>query len=247
MSGENQKGFTIIETTLFLGISGLLFIGLFGGLMLSIQRQRFSDSVQTTQSFLQKQFNETLNVVNNRDHNVCSPGDTATIGASECVIMGKLIEFPNIGGDEIKVYTIIGNKPLSTNPDTKLSDYNPRLARDDGNTTDFLIPWSAKVIAKKRGTIFWPDIKYIALIRSPESGATFVYGLTNSEVEPGGVIADEALDGTGWDSRRARAFFCIESADISGAIAKVNFTGSESQDGVTVKSDVSREECTDPS
>ncbi len=66
MTGKSQRGFTIIEVTLYLGVAALLLASMMTGITLAINRQRFSDSANSTQSFLQKQFNETQNTLNDR-------------------------------------------------------------------------------------------------------------------------------------------------------------------------------------
>ncbi|MCA9339217.1 hypothetical protein KC939_02620 [Candidatus Saccharibacteria bacterium] len=238
MSGENQKGFTIIETTLFLAVSALLFISLFGGISLAVQRQRYSDSVNSTHSFLQKQFNETLNVVNNRDDDQCAP-NTATIGASSCIVMGRAIQLhpATSDSDKIETFTIIGEDPdLPDGQEAKITDYNPRIIDNDNNAQEYLIPWAAQITAAQLLTTpTATNINTIILLRYPESGATFLYAVNsppiNTALDDSYINEDSRIDSD------HGAVVCLHSQDITSAYARINFTGSGSQDGVLVDFD----------
>ena len=54
--GAFRKGFTIIEVMLFLALSGLLLVGLLGGLGGNIARQRYNDAVQDVVNMLRDQY-----------------------------------------------------------------------------------------------------------------------------------------------------------------------------------------------
>src|SRR5688500_5854731 len=110
MNIKMHPGFTIIETMLFLGISGLLLVMLLAGTTVTIQRQRYSDSINSTQSLFQRQFNEAMNVTNAREgkelcnaSNFIVPTDDASAearGTSDCLVLGKAIDIPR-GTDPI--------------------------------------------------------------------------------------------------------------------------------------------------
>lgn len=233
MSGENQKGFTIIETTLFLAVSALLFVSLFGGISLAVQRQRYSDSVNSVHNFLQKQFNETLNVVNNRDDDKCPPS-TATIGASNCIVMGKAIQFhPGASdSDKIETFTIIGEDPnLPDGQEAKITDYNPQIIDNDNNAQEYLIPWAAQVTAAKLLTTpTAANITTILLLRYPESGATFLYAVDSPPLNT--TLDNSYINDDNRIGSNHEAAICLHSQDMAGAYARINFTGSGSQDGV---------------
>ena len=249
MGSTDQKGFTIIETSLFLAVSALLFVTLFSGVSLAVQRQRYTDSVQSTHSFLQKQFNETLNVVNNREADPCPPADSE-IGASNCVVMGKAIQFPTFSSadnkEAIKIFNIIGEEPTSlpAGQEPTIADYKPRLIQDN-NQEEFLIPWGAEITGSalikghsKSGR------NTVALIRSPESGATFVYALYLSSnplettvLNSTSLISEGRLIPSNQVSTTQPVRFCLKSEDITNAKALIEFNGTGSQDGVTVKFD----------
>lgn len=239
MSGENQKGFTIIETSLFLAISAMLFIGLFSGISLSVQRQRYSDSVQSTYSFLQKQFDETLNVVNSRSGDQTCTGagvSQSGIGASDCIVIGKAIQFAK-NQDSFKVFTIIGkdpNLPPGTTP--TITDYAPRII-EDSNSQEYLIPWGAKIVDAKSRTTPMQDKNLILLLRSPENGVTSVYALNENPTPFNEELDNSYLSNANRVINSKKTALCLKSEDITNAFALLEFTGAGSQDGITVKFD----------
>ena len=54
--GAFRKGFTIIEVMLFLALSGLLLVGVLGGLGDNISRQRYNDAVQDVVNMMRDQY-----------------------------------------------------------------------------------------------------------------------------------------------------------------------------------------------
>ena len=104
---KRRFGFTLIEVSLFLAVSGLLLMGIIIGTQNSINAQRFNDATQNFMEFLRTVYSEV--------ENPQSPGD----GRSDYAIYGRLISFgqttaldgSNIPSYEqrIYVYDVIGN------------------------------------------------------------------------------------------------------------------------------------------
>lgn len=86
-----KSGFTLVEVTLFLAVTALLFFGVTLGVRGSIFQQRYNDSVQSFTEFLRNVYSEAANV----EH-------TGT-GRSDQAIYGKLVTF----GES---YDLFGNK-----------------------------------------------------------------------------------------------------------------------------------------
>ena len=63
----SRSGFTLIEVTLFLAITVALFFPLIIGTSTSIARQRYQDSVNDVDSYLQNTYSEVENLVNSND------------------------------------------------------------------------------------------------------------------------------------------------------------------------------------
>lgn len=129
---KSRRGFTIVEVSLFLAVSGLLFAGIVASSGISVARERFNTAAQDFAEFLRDLYSETKNVQNSRD--VASSRNYCTLkhpntgsynnnknleqphGRSECAIYGKIAIFnekisdsDNSNNSQIKVYDVIGN------------------------------------------------------------------------------------------------------------------------------------------
>lgn len=102
-----KTGFTIVEISLFLGLSGLLAAGLMVGWSVNINRQRYNDSVNTFKSGIQQVFSDVENTQNSRSNsyscNVVNGNVSITTGSeirgqSKCTVLGKLISVGSAPG-----------------------------------------------------------------------------------------------------------------------------------------------------
>ncbi len=179
---EIRRGFTLLEVSLFLAISGLLLVGIIAGTQNSIVAQRFNDSVQNYIEFLRAVYSE----VNNPQ----SPGD----GRSDYAIYGRLISFGQrtaldgtaVPNDEqrIYVYDIIGqsNSIGTGSIATALSGANANVVFENknaagvvtsvnfaGNVREYIPTWGAAIddANKTNGT---PYTGTILIVRHPKSG-----------------------------------------------------------------------------
>ena len=192
MGMRHQKGFTIIELSLFLAISGLLAITLLTGWTTMINTQRYKDSIKTVQTFLQQQYTLVYNVQNGRNGSTgCAvgpdgkpkfsdetePAAAKAPGQSGCIVMGRYIHIRN--GSEITVYPVVGidstslSDPTDSDKDVML-DRQPVEIKNDLFLTqnDLDIPWQAQVVQAGSDN---PMNLAIAIIRNPESGTVHTY------------------------------------------------------------------------
>ncbi len=98
MKQGGQKGLTIIEVSLFIAISALLFAALLTGINVMVDRSRFSNSMRTLEQLVRSQYEEVRSGINSRNSavaaNVCGTGTaTTSSGASNCLLLGKIITF----------------------------------------------------------------------------------------------------------------------------------------------------------
>ncbi len=129
MKLTHRFGFTIIETMLFLAITGLLVVAVLVGTGASINRQRYRDSITSLQSIIQQQYSEVSSVNNGRDNSwVCdsasgavtklSSGGSVSRGQSNCVILGRLISSSS-DGTSLIINDVVGSEISGDNqPET---------------------------------------------------------------------------------------------------------------------------------
>ena len=91
MKTRNRSGFTIMEVSLFLALSGFLMVGLIASANMSVNRQRYSDSVNSVSDFLRGIYTDVLNVSNDKTPSSMLNGEDA--GRTTTAIYGKLLIF----------------------------------------------------------------------------------------------------------------------------------------------------------
>lgn len=141
----NIKGFTLLEVTLFLAISGALGLIAFVGLGPRLRNLRFTQSVRLAENTINNQFNASTSGQNVRPANFsCSIGpsglvintstSTTTGSSPDCVINGKMVFFEN---DKMTFYSIVSRRvaqasgSVDCNSASSLSDiitcFTPRI------------------------------------------------------------------------------------------------------------------------
>ena len=202
MKERKTTGFTIIETMLFLAISGFLFVAILASTGNTINNQRYHDTVYSLQSFIQKQYSEIINVSNESSKSNCSAASEVLRGQSECVILGRYISTANDGAS-LKVYKVIGiekSTATSGNDDIKIfsEQYDLEIYKLlDGqlDVEEYDLEWGAKLVndaSSEQG----PSHFSILLLRSPESGIVRTFtdpsneSFNNEKINS--IIADES-------------------------------------------------------
>ncbi len=178
----NKAGFTIIETMLFLGITGLLIMGILVGTGTSINIQRYRDSVSSLQSVLQQQFSDVSNVDNDRgsdwacgsDSRVTAqtPSSGIARGQSDCVILGRFITTTD--GHVLSIKSVVGSPSGSiaaSNDVGALQQYNIQVSPVTGETYE--IEWGSSLVKPGGNTAMTFSM---LVLRSPLSGVvrTFI-------------------------------------------------------------------------
>jgi len=181
--GVNTKklGFTIIETTIVLGISSLLMVAVLAGSSMAVNQQRYRDSVMSLLSLVQGEYLAVTRVQNSeRTTNYdCNTGDASVSnggvtprGASECVIIGRVINVS--GGKTIKASDVIGSRsvatPLPDNDIDALQSY--QLSIFDIGTLTSEVAWGGAIVDPVTSV---PETFGILLLRSPVSGSVITF------------------------------------------------------------------------
>lgn len=206
MGTVRTSGFTIIETMLFLGISGVLAIAILATSATAINQQRYRDSVNSLKDLIQSQYTDTANVINDRseawkcDANGLvtpegSPAAQEYRGASECVALGRSIVVSG-AGSTITISSITARLPAGSLPDptndfAALRQYRYALSPIDTITTS--PEWGTRVVRPGGAD----EAVSIFIVRSPYSGLvrTFIADnapSVNSVMTSGSLAANPA-------------------------------------------------------
>ena len=179
-----RHGFTLVEVSLFLVITGVLFIGIVAGVQNSMFQQRYNDSVQSFAEFLRSIYSQTSNVQNPRTN-----GGQST----EKAIYGRLVVFgesKDLEGNDAKdgaifAYDVIGNVSGTHSGEVKTAlqslDLNVFVTKTDptddsveyefaGNVEEYKPRWGAGIQVVKDFSSFTGAI---LVVRHPRSGSIF--------------------------------------------------------------------------
>jgi type II secretory pathway pseudopilin PulG len=190
MSMTNNKGFTIIESMLFLAITGLLIAGMIVGVGTSVTIQRYRDSVTTLKSFIQGQYSELSNITNTRDNSWrCDPatakttqsGITESRGQGDCVILGRYI---TIDGSSQSVSVVNGfENSTGSGNDISLLKTGYILGISTIDQSASAMEWGTQIAWPTSGTGSkaspTPRAIAILIIRSPDSGLVYTFTMDN--------------------------------------------------------------------
>lgn len=247
---RRQAGYTVIELSLFLGISALLFTIAIFATGNTIRNARFTDSGRSLEAFVQKQYDNIINGVNPRTNELsCSGGvvsddSSQDPGTSDCLLMGKLLLF-QVGSPTITSYDIVANDPGididygKTDEQLIAQDYQPRVV-SNVNVLSTDISWQTPVFGIKR-TSDEQATNALALIRSPRSQRIIAYSYEEGPQPTDGlllsVVSDPALNSA------KTVNFCIRSPDGLGAPAKLEIGPGSNQSAARVVFDIDSEDC----
>jgi type II secretory pathway pseudopilin PulG len=195
MGTQKTRGFTIIETLLFLAISGVLIIAMLAGVGVTIQIQRYRDAVETFKTLLQDQYSELASVKNEERTSAwsCSSqaetieggSDTKERGQSDCVIMGRYVA---INGPDITLYNVVGYPTGSSTTGTDIDKLRANYVLNISTMTkeETSLEWGAEIAWPRSGggsqTPQTPRQVSFLFVRSPDSGQVYTF-TSNSAFE----------------------------------------------------------------
>lgn len=211
MGRKTENGFTIVEVMLFLGVSGLLLVGIMAATGRAVADARFTDALKTAESFLQRQYEDVVNGVNTRDSTQGCGSTASRPGTGDCYLIGKAIHFdPNTSN--VMTFTVTASGDVNTDDDTITALGKMVLNSTNVNEEQYELAWGMRFIQGKRTKTPTPA-DTVAYLRSPTSSQieTFVFdgtlnGARTSLTGLGGVVSNSA-------SRGNSLALCVNSAD----------------------------------
>jgi len=195
MGTRASAGFTIIETMLFLAISGVLVISLLVGVGASLNVQRYHDATETFKNTIQQQYAALSNVQNGRgndwscDSNAqANEGGSEIRGQSECVILGKYLRIEN---GSMQVYTVLARQISNSDQsnDIDLLRNNYALNASSSQVEERSMEWGTKIGWPVSGAGASPlSTVGILFVRSPDTG--LIYTFASRDIPPAGAISN---------------------------------------------------------
>lgn len=228
MSGaNNQRGFTIVEVSLFLAVSALLLSTLVFGVQRMISQARFNDSIDHLTAHIQAQYEEVRSGVNARDFGGEVPGcTTAAPGTSNCLLLGKVMYFEANSSRVTTRYVIAKSGSGLANSDLEaIKNSEPTVIENAQEVVN--IQWGATF---KKGVIYGDyvdNFNALAIIHSPISSRVYVAPFYAGNVgaspldylnyiHPMMLVIESA---EAWGARGAG--ICIERGDVSSTVHSV--------------------------
>lgn len=216
---SRKRGFTLIEVSLFLAITGALFVAVTIGVQNSIFQQRFNDSVQNFEEFLRTAYAETMNVQNTGN------------GRSGEAIYGRLITFGEKHGlsgeritdesvNNIYMYDVIGKigdigtgNVLSTlnNLSATVTIEKDGEVKPAGIIENYVPRWGAVI---EKTDEYKPFVGAILIVRHPNSGVAYTYVKNGETIEVNEMINNANGLGTSVSIDWEAYGFKIEQVDF---------------------------------
>ena len=200
MSHYRSSGFTIVETSLVLAVTGLLVAMILTGIGSSLNHERYTDAVNQSLDFFRGQYAETANVSNDRpaDESCDASGISALAGgmprgASNCLLVGSIIRSSD--GQTVTVNQVIARYDPSNDINiTSKTDAQILAASSlqQGNqTSTYTVEWGSTLLAP--GTKD-PAKFSIMVVRVPVSGTVETYASTSDTIQLSSLITTPQSD-----------------------------------------------------
>lgn len=197
MGARISPGFTIIETVLFLSVTGLLVMGVLIGTGSALNTQRYRDSVESFKDLLQTQYSELASVKNSRTNtwscdSAAAPATGTVIrGQSDCYLVGKYVR---IEQGDVTIYTVLARQSgTSTGTDIAKLDSNYTYNIDSTVTDEGAMEWGTQIAWPASGggsrTPTNPRSIGLLFIRSPDSGSIYTF---SSDTVPAKTAINQA-------------------------------------------------------
>ncbi len=190
MGTQLTRGFTILETILFLAITGLMVVTMIAITGASINIQRYTDAAETFKSQLQDQYSDVTSVQNSRDSTWSCDATARPVesgneqrGQSGCMLVGRYVR---IEGSDITLYNVLARQTSQsqTGNDVERMKNSFIFNVDTTAIENKTMEWGTSLAWPSAGTgsqsPTTPRSLGILILRSPLSGQ--IYTFTSSTV-----------------------------------------------------------------
>ena len=192
MAHYRNSGFTIIETSLVLAITGLLVAMVLIGIGSSLNHERYTDAVNQALAFFRGQYSQTTNVLNDRPSTEsCGSGGittgNTTRGASNCLLLGNLLRSSD--GQNVTVSQVIAthdpsdDSGVSAKTDTQI--LASALLKEGHQTATYSVEWGTTFL--RPGTTNAAPFS-VMVVRVPVSGTVETYVSSSATASIGSLI-----------------------------------------------------------
>ncbi len=177
---QRENGFTIIETSLVLAITGLIVAVVLMGIGNALNQQRYTDAVNQAVDFIRGQYAVGTNTQNNRPiSEKCNtagidptPATPDPLGASDCLLVGTIMRTTD--GKKVDVYQVIAlTEPAESMATSSDADLLAAASLTEGNKLQtYEVDWGSRFLV--------PDTSdaaafTILVVRTPLSGSMRTY------------------------------------------------------------------------
>lgn len=252
MGTRSYKGFTIIETMLFLSVTGLLVLGILIGTGTAVNNQRYRDATESLKSFLQKPYADLGAVRNDRENTrscnataVVADGGTEIRGQSGCLLVGKYVI---IKSNKAETYDVVAREKNTTA--SGLADIPALKQNYYYNTTrsgvqDYSLEWGTSIAWPESGqgskTPTSPRSIALLYIRSPKTGAIYTFASNSIPASEGAINSNtftSMMESTNTTPGQAAQTICVESSGmfVGGNAAIFISPKASSANGVEIRS-----------
>ncbi len=235
---DRGRGFTIIETTLFVVVSALIFVAVLAGMGRSVQNNRITDTTRALEGFIEAQMSDvragTVSAQTNAGGKLtCAAAARYPGGSDLCMVIGKVMTFDTATGT-LKTYNVVANTtpdqvgctaPSATGAEA-LVRYCPQVLDVTQPIESYTVEWGATLASLR----YWDgttaqSFGRIAILRDPESEIVYVVDIGGAFPATGSYALDSAkLVNT---ASNQEANICINHATFPVVKTSVHFTGGE--------------------
>lgn len=229
-----QTGYTIVEVTLFLALTGLLILAVLAGFGGAINNNRKTDTTRSFESAVETLYagvrsGEATRPTDTHGKAMCISQEAFPGASNECLVIGKLLRFEN--STNVTVYNVVSN----VDPDVGcsatgaqiLSCYHPRVIEIDKEIDRIVPQWQAQIAQttfRNSTNGIYNDANFIAFLRHPASELVYVVPFNDATVPVSGEYEITAISNSYANSKGQ---ICLEHDDFPVPRSYVRFNGGE--------------------